>query len=151
MYMTILFFIITVIIYIVREKNIINPIVIFSSVWASSLFLASLKLFGMTEVTDKAMNLLVSGIISFVIGAVIMYIIKNNHRCKNKKEENFKKAFKKEEIDYRAINRLVIIGILVVIPLVIKVTGMLINGVDYSNIRSLCKIMYKEMSSFYLR
>lgn len=137
MYMTILFFIITVIIYIVREKNIINPIVIFSSVWASSLFLASLKLFGMTEVTDKAMNLLVSGIISFVIGAVIMYIIKNNHRCKNKKEENFKKAFKKEEIDYRAINILLIIGILVVIPLVIKVTGMLINGVDYSNIRSM--------------
>ena len=69
MYVTIFILIAVAIFFVIREKTIINPIVIFSGIWAVSLFLASLGLYDMIKVTDKAKTIICLGVLSFVIGA----------------------------------------------------------------------------------
>ncbi len=135
MYITIILLLIVLISFIIHEKSLSNPSVIFSAIWVISLVLSSLGLFGMIEITTKAKFLLGMGVISFIIGTILIYLyyVKKN----NTKKEEVEGTCYQEEINFKFVNVILLIGIIFIIPVAIKVTWLLFNGVDYSNIRSM--------------
>lgn len=145
-YFTLFFLLIFIIVYTILEKNLINPVTIFGLIWFVSLFLSSLKLFGMIEVSDKAIILISLGVMSFILGSSLYYIYKiklekkaNSKESKKYKQQkrNITNVFYKEEINYIFINVLLTIGILIILPLAIKVTSLLLDGVNYADIRAM--------------
>ena len=55
----------------IKEKNIYNPITLFSGLWSIIFLCASMRLYGMVEYSDKALIIIASGLLSIVIGILL--------------------------------------------------------------------------------
>lgn len=134
MYFIIIFLAIVTIFFAIREKSILNPIVIFCGIWTISLFLASLGLFDMIQITNRAKIIIGIGVISFVLGAMFVYIFSLTNKENNQQE---KKEYVLESINYKLINIALIFGIIITIPVAAKVIVLLAKGTSLGMIRSM--------------
>lgn len=115
------------------EKRIYNPLTIFIVIWTFITILASLKLNGMINYTDKSIFLIGLGCISFFIGYEMMHFFKKKKGNITKKNtEN-----KKENWNWWIIKILLVIGLIATILLSIKVIKLLLEGTSYSSIRGM--------------
>ena len=137
-YFTIFILLSFIVLYLIIERDFINPIIIFCSIWGISLILSSLRLYNMTEISEKAIYIILLGSISFITGASLyfIYISKLKEKIELKNDNNSKKIYI-ENINFNLINIILIISIIFILPLVIKVTMLLMQGVNYSEIRSM--------------
>ena len=135
-YFTIFILLIFVVIYLMLERDIINPIIIFCSIWAISLILSSFGLYNMTEISEKAIIIILIGSLSFVVGATIYYIYNSKFKDKIKLNNACEKKYI-ENVNFNLINIILIVSIILILPLATKVTMFLFKGVNYSEIRAM--------------
>lgn len=73
------------------KKDIVNPVTIFLFEWAIVIFLASLRLYDLTYISNKAYSLVLIGIVFYFIGSLLGNIIKikSNDQKTKKYEINY--------------------------------------------------------------
>lgn len=72
-YCAIIFLIIIIIVNLIKEKQITNPIILFSGVWALSLLMTSMKLYNMIDYSTKSLIIITCGIFSFLRRCINKY------------------------------------------------------------------------------
>lgn len=123
---------ITMLVYSIKtEKNIYNPLTIFSSIWLIISIFNSFKLYGLYPTSNKAFILLILGMLSFTIGFYLSkYKLKKKTEPKKKQEKNI-------TINWYIVRILIFIGIILTGLLSIKVLTLLFTGTPYSSIRGM--------------
>ena len=130
-YFIIAFLLISILLVVILEKKIVNPIVIFAGVWTLVIFLSSLRLYNMIEYSEKILRIISEGIIAFVLGAfIMMYGVQKKYKNREKKKYN-------DFLNIRILNGLILISFIMVFLLSIKVVILLKNGTNYNEIRRL--------------
>jgi oligosaccharide repeat unit polymerase len=61
---------------IIKEKNIYNPVTIFSTFWGVIVFLASLRLYNLYEISEYTYQILLTAFLSYYFGFVFLRLIK---------------------------------------------------------------------------
>lgn len=125
-YFIMLFLLIVIILVLFLEKNLINPIILFSAIWLLTIFLTSLKMYNMIDYSEKALRIISEGIIAFIIGAFfIMLIIHKKRKIQNVDEIDNKECEDNEIINNKILIILINIALIMVILLSIKVLSLL--------------------------
>ncbi len=121
-YFIIAFLLISILLVVILEKKIVNPIVIFAGVWTLVIFLSSLRLYNMIEYSEKILRIISEGIIAFVLGAfIMMYGVQKKIRTVKRKNIMI-------FLNIRILNGLILISLIMVFLLSIKVVILLKNG-----------------------
>lgn len=110
------------------EKKIYNFMTIFNGIWACVTFLATLRLFGMYDFSDRPYIIILIGNIAFALGYLGFGFI-----YKNKKEKKNKRIV----FNYKIIWILLIICGVFYSWLSFKVFNLMNNGMSYNMIRSM--------------
>lgn len=115
---------------IILERNIYNPSVIFTSVWILVMFLGSLKLFELNQISTRVYFLCFMGVCFFSLGCLFRKKVKIL-----KREFIFSKVEKGKFINYRFLIPFYSIILLFTVVLAIKSIQLMMHGVSMETIR----------------
>lgn len=125
------------------EKNIYNPLTIFSGMWCLIIFLANLKLYGMYDFSSKPLIIVGIGVLGFSLGYWgIKYSIFNK---KYMYELDCDRTSDKYEFNYKIIYIFQIVCFLFYIWFSIQIIKKLNTGISYSMIRSMYQGYSEEL------
>ena len=116
------------------DKKLYNPITLFCSIWAVVIFMASLHLYNMKQVSDTAYLLIFLGMMCFSAGAIMANIIKN--RVVFRSSSHKMKKMNTYEINYSVVY---VVGAIVLIYLVVEsITAFFAyrSGIQMNELRS---------------
>lgn len=122
-------------------KNIINPLLIFGIIWFLILWFNSLHLFNLNKSEDGIYFMILIGIISFLLGYLIVYMFKKRYRLiVNYKYDKLKSnSYKQYSPRYKLLCILGTICIVYYIKNFITVVNLLLQGNDLSIIREMAQ------------
>ncbi|OCA99779.1 hypothetical protein BGS1_17170 [Clostridium beijerinckii] len=138
---------------ILTEKKILNPITIFYGLWAVILELSSLQLFDLKETSDRTYYFILIGLIAYGIGYYLLLICTRKHLFRSKYASylNKRKVDRDYVLRYRLLYFLGGISLLFYLRDLSIVFSYILNGSSLAYIRQLAQdsssILYADRSA----
>lgn len=115
------------------EKTWINPLSIFTIMWMIIIYLASLRLYGMREIDEKAYIIIIIGVSAFFLGYILYYVKPFKFYFGNIRTSNKTRLIFSNNVFFIVFFLTLIVWIVLGIATIVE----LLKGVPYVNIRDM--------------
>ncbi len=131
----------------IYQRNLYNPISIFSFIWLCIVMLSSMRLFNMYEASNTTYLIIFVGTISFIAGCLIVLVLNSNIKYKS---YNSKLSITNSLDAYgiTIIKILASIVIVIYLPYFLQAINILISGGDIDQIKHSAVLGQFEISPF---
>lgn len=117
-----------------KTKKIYNPIVLFYLWWSIPIFISGLGLFGLYIPSDEIYIIILTSMLSFILGCIFIILINKNYIMENKRI-NIEIDFNLSELIYKIVLFVNIILLIFLLYLFSNLIYTLNSGWEYNNIR----------------